>query len=234
MGMDGCIMRPKVVFFKDTKPGYSIMDGCIMRPKGQMFIVAGIILVMLLFSLSGLLSVYGTGQEKTNLESVAVHRTAENLMREYKNIAGVATMKGDVNGSAMVYLSNFSDMARDDAGARVLYAFAFSNGTSQKFSVTTGNYLDGLVNLTIYATDSTPSSFFIGVVQDRTNVTREFSRSSNVLINITLNYTDNEGSKAERMTLNASALSSVAAIFDIKAESAEGFARRKETYNRSW
>ncbi|MBI4019085.1 MAG: hypothetical protein HY364_02430 [Candidatus Aenigmarchaeota archaeon] len=210
------------------------MDVDSVNPKGQMFIIAGIILIMMLFSLSALLSIYNTGQEKVNLESVAIQLTAENLMREYKNIAGLATVKENVNASAMAYFSNFSDLVRHDADAKILYSFAFSNGTSQKFWVITGNYLDDSINLTIYATDSTPSSVFIGVIQDKTNVTREFSRTTNVPINITLNYTDSTGSRAERFVLNASSLNSAAALFDIRIETPEGFARIKETYNRSW
>ena len=200
------------------------------RPHGQMFIISAMIVIMALYSLTGLLSIYSTGQEKAREEGVIIEKILSVVVREYKSIAGLAVTKD--NATIIQYLTNFSALVRNTRDARVLYVFAYSNTSAQKFSVTTGNYVKDRINVSLNASDSTPNYSLL--LEDKTNATVEFTRTSNVMINITMTYVDSSGSHGETFALNASSQNSLALFIDVALEEDGAFVRSKDIYNRSW
>jgi hypothetical protein len=208
--------------------------GMVDNMKGQLFLIATIITIMMLFSLAGIFTIFKTGQEKVSLESEITDSKLDNIINEYKNIAGLASIDPDVNGTAIYKLADFAEFIRTDTGAKSLYAFAASNSSDALYSVTVGNYLGERINLTINTTGSTPEIYTINTTEDRSNVTREFSWSTQALVNITLNYTSSSGNTIERFVLNLSSMNATAAFFHVEIETNDIFLVSKETYNRSW
>ena len=161
------------------------MEKVLNGKKGQLFIAGAIIILVGLILLKSLF-VYSSVEEKRFLESSLLERYSGNIMNEYENIAGLATMQSDVNRSGIDYLSNFSFFITDAMRSKILYAFVFVNSNS--YSVTVGNFLGDKINLTINATDSTPGCYHIGVMNHKTNQTREFIADINGTVELTFGY----------------------------------------------
>lgn len=199
--------------------------------SGQMFVIAAIIILVGLIMLKNLLAVYSTMEEKRSVESDMLDKQLKNIRGEFRYIAGIASLQADANASGIAYLSNFSGFLRSDADIRILYLFAFANGTSQKYSITIGNYLKDNINATVNVTGSTSAGYYFGTINDETNITTAFQSTAGT-VNITLAYSYRNQNITERLPLSVSG-NSVAGFFDITLE--DGMTvRSKDVYNRSW
>jgi hypothetical protein len=199
------------------------------RSKGQFFIIGAIIILVGFIMLRNLF-VYPSIEEKRSLESSLVDRYLDNIAKEYRNIVGLASLQSDVNSSGIAYLSNFSFFIRDGIESRILYVFVYLNSSS--YSVTVGNFLNDKINVTITATGSTPGSYSIGVLNDKTNQTREFVANSDT-IELTLTY-NRIGSEFNETIPIKKTNSFVQGFFDISLEEDDIFLRKIDLYNRTW
>ncbi len=202
------------------------MEKGVNRKKGQLFIVGSIIFVIGFIFLSNLF-VYTEIEEKRFLEGIIIDRYSDNVMNQYKNIIGLSSMQADVNGSAINYLSNFSLFIRERG--RVLYVFTYSNAS--KYSVTVGNFLDDMINVTINASNSVPSGYFIGIMDDKTYQTVEFTATGSAELTLTYNKMGNEFNETMLVTAGSNF---VQGFFDITLEQDDVLIRRIGTYNRTW
>ena len=198
--------------------------------KGQLFIVGAIIVLVGFIMLHNLFT-YSSIEEKRFLESSLLDKYSGNVVNEYKNIVGLSSMQSNINKSGIDYLSNFSFFIRDGIESRILYVFVFLN--SSKYSVTVGNFLDDKINATISATDSTPDGYSIGVLDDKTNQTREFITNTNGTIELTLTY-NKMGVEFNETIPIRSGNNFVQGFFDISLEEDDIFLRKIGMYNRTW
>ncbi len=201
--------------------------------KGQMFVIASILVLIALIAVKNMLGIYATFEEKRFKETFTLDKQIRNLKDGFRDTVGIATMQGDANLSGIRFLYNFSNFTAKDTGAKLLYAFVYVNGTSQKFSVTVGNFLKDEINVTINATDSTPAAFSF-LMNSSMNATNEFQSDISGMVNMTLSYSQSEGNSTERFSISTSAQRYAGAFFDIKIESNDEFVRSKEFYNRTW
>jgi len=197
------------------------------RKKGQLFIVGAIIILIGFIMLHNLFA--SSIEEKRFLESSLLDSYSGNIVNEYRNIVGLSSMQS--NKSGIDYLSNFSFFIRDDTESRILYVFVFLN--SSTYSVTVGNFLNDKINVTISATDSTPNSYSIGVLDDKTNQTREFTADINGTIELTLTYNKMGNEFNETIPVKAGN-NFVQGFFDISVEEDGLFLRKIDMYNRTW
>jgi hypothetical protein len=199
------------------------MEKGVNRKKGQMFIVGSIIFVIGFIFLSNLFT-YTEVEEKRFLESIILDRYADNIMNQYKNIIGLSSMQGNL--STINYLYNFSLFVRESS---VLYVFTYFNAS--KYSVTIGNFLDDKINVTINASNSLPTGYQIGVMDDNTYQTVEFTATGSAELTLTYNLRGNVYNE----TLPATAGSNFAqGFFDITLEQDDVLIRRIGTYNMTW
>ncbi len=199
--------------------------------KGQMFVIGAILIVIGLIMLKNLLGIYSTAEEKRYQESIIIDKQLRNVKDEYKYIVATAAVQADANASGISYLSNFSNFIRNDFDSKIVYMFVYANGTTQRFSITVGNFIDDKINVTVNATNSNPAGYLYGNMNDKTNLTREFNATINGTINVTLTYIYRSGNFTERIPVNVSTRNLAAGFFDISLEDSSLYIRSKETYN---
>lgn len=218
------------------KENQFVLSTCNLRfGKGQMFIVSAVIIIFSLVSLSNLLGIYKSVEEARVQESLILDRQLKNIKGEYEAIAAAARLSDNVNGSAIRYLANFSELLRSTAGIEILYSFVYFNGTSKNYSVTVGNYLRDSINATINVSNSITNGAVVGVVDDRKNSTRTFESSiSSGTINVNITYVIRNENVIEAVPVTVSARNYVSLFYDIKLVEGQDFVRIKDVYNVTW
>ncbi len=223
----------KIIMRQEGSGGASNWGNLWFPRFGQMAIIASIFIVIGLILLKNLLGIYSTLEEKRFQESNIVSKQMLNIKDEYKNIAGVSSMHG--NASGIEYLYNFTDLIRNDMSASVLYLYVFSNSSAQSYSVTVGNFMNGMINATVNVTNSGSAGYLLGVIDDRKNSTTQFSFSASATVNMTLRYTINGANITEEFRVPVStARNGIFGFFDITLETTGITVRSKEIYNKSW
>jgi hypothetical protein len=197
--------------------------------KGQLFIVGAIVFIIGFIVLKNLF-VYPEIEERRFVESSILGKYSNNIANEYRNIVGLSSLQPDVNKSGIDYLSNFSFFIRDSIESNILYVFVFLN--SSTYSVTVGNFLDDEINVTINATNSDPDGYHIGVMQDKTNQTREFTAlSESSELTLTYNKLGTEFNETVPLTAGNNF---VQGFFDITLRESDLMIRKISMYNRTW
>ncbi|MBI4018103.1 MAG: hypothetical protein HY368_00670 [Candidatus Aenigmarchaeota archaeon] len=219
---------PKIhFFFPEKKKGR----------KGQMFVIAGLIILIGLFLLRGVFGIYSTLEEKRFQETMIMDKELRNIQHEYENIVAVSRLQGNANASAISNLMDFSTFLRGEEDAEVFYALISVNNTA--FSVTAGNFLNDNINLTVNATTSTPAFAVIGAINDKRNGTASFSADiSSGIVNVTLTYERRNQNITETIPIRiappARERSVLQLFLDAKLKSKDDFARIKSTFNTTW
>lgn len=201
--------------------------------KGQMFIIASILALVAMVTLKNLLGIYATFEEKRFSEAFTLDKDLNNLKSEYRYLVGLASLRGDANQSGISNMYNFSNFTTSDMDAKVLYAYVFGNGSTQRYSITVGNFINDEINITLNATNATPRGYAF-TLNSRQNTTQEFNSSINGTVNITLRYTQPSENITEQFPVQISTSNIVAGFFDITVFSASQFVRSKSIYNRTW
>lgn len=228
MAMEGILI--KEIKWKRRMKGRTGKKEASIYPKGQLFLIASIFVLIGLIMLKNLLGIYSTIEEKGSLESLLFDKELRNLMNEYKNIVATASLKSDVGAD---YLSNFSSFIRNEMNSKILYSFVFMNSSSKNYSVTIGNFLNDKINVTLSATNATPANSIIGIMNDKTNATREFTSNINGTVQLTLIY-EKEGQTFEERIAIRSDHNYVTGFFDLVIAEDESFVRMRDGYNRTW
>ncbi len=198
--------------------------------KGQMFIIAAIFIIIGMVAAKNLLSTT-LEEEKRSVETINADKLLKNIGNEYSYLLSVSVSQQMPNQSAISYFSDFTAYLRSDvAGFSAMYAAVYLNGTSLKYSVNVGNFLGGLVNVTINASGSTPTGYNL-TLEDRQNRIVEFSLSSLQDFNITLNYTANTATNVEIFPILAKNYSAL--YIDVEITKTNIELGLKEVYNRT-
>ncbi|MBI2578160.1 MAG: hypothetical protein HYW26_00460 [Candidatus Aenigmarchaeota archaeon] len=202
-----------------------------------MFVIAGLIILIAFFLLRGVFGIYNTLEEKRFQETMILDKELRNIYHEYEKIIIVSRVQGNANSSAIANLADFSTFLRGEEDIEILYALVSVNNT--KYTVTVGNFLNDNINVTVNATDSTPSSAAMGIVNDKTNASASFTSSvSSGVVNVTLIYARRSDNVIEaipaRIAPPTQEKSALHGFFDIKLKSREDFLRIKNTFNATW
>ena len=201
--------------------------------SGQMFIIASILVLVAMVTLKNLLGIYATFEEKKFSEAFTLDKDLNNLKNEYRYLVGLESLNGDANLSGINNLYNFTNFTTSDINAKVLYVYIFGNGSTQRYSIAIGNFINDEINITLNATNSTPAGFLF-TLNSMQNTTREFNSSINGTISITLRYTQPAENITEQFPVLISTSNIVAGFFDITVFSAAQYVRSKSIYNRTW
>ncbi|MBI2579540.1 MAG: hypothetical protein HYW27_01425 [Candidatus Aenigmarchaeota archaeon] len=205
-----------------------------MNRKGQMFLIAMIFVLISFLILRNVLDIYDVFEEKRAQEIKTEDLEMRNIVREYQHAAGIASMQADINRSGQDYIFNFSSFVRDTRGAKMLYLFAYANGSTGKYSVTLGNFLSDNVNATLSGTNTAPASsqFTLG---DRRNQTLEFNFTANGTVELNLTYTTANQDRKDLLNLSVQSPSLfITLMTDITLEEKDISVRYKDIYNRTW
>ena len=202
--------------------------------KGQMFLVGAILIIIALLLLRNLTGIFTTSQEAEAGASIVADAQLRNIKNEYSYTAGIATRQSLPNASAITNLYNISDLLRNDRDVKILYMLVFVNGTSQRYAVTVGNFLDDRINATVNVTNSSALGNSFGIVNDRTNVTAEFSPNANATIAVMLNYTLQDSNVSEAIKADVSTRNHFSLFYDITLEEGNVVVRAKDVYNTTW
>src|SRR3989344_956540 len=202
--------------------------------KGQMFLIAAVFIIISFFVIRNVLDIYNVFEENRSQEIRTEDLQTKNLVREYEQAAGAASMQSNANRSAQDYLFNFSSFLRNTRDARMLYLFAYSNSTTAKYSVVLGNFLNDNVNATISATNSDPVTAQF-VLADRRNATAEFIFLGNGTVELNLTYTVRNEVRKDLLNITVQSPRLFMTLFtDITLEGNNIIVRHKDIYNRTW
>lgn len=203
------------------------------RKKGQFFLIAAIFILMGIIIIKDIIGFFEIGEERRFHESTFLNKNLKNIKNEYRYLIGLSSMQSDVNSSGIIKLWNFTNLIRDSINSKILYVYIFTNGTNQKYSITVGNFLNDRINVLINVTNSTIPSYFFGLMNDKTNNTKEFQSNINDTINIILTYDTQTEQTIEKFSINPSK-NSVTCFFDITLYNDNLLVRMKDIYNRTW
>jgi len=199
--------------------------------KGQMFMIAGILILVGFLMIRNLLSVYQTVEEKMSEESGLVDKQIKNIIKEYEMIVGVGSLQSDPNQSTLNYLVNFTKYLKNDMTIEVLFMYAFYDNTTGNYTVNIGNFLDDKINCTINTTNPENSDTFD--LEDEENYTKEFSATSSSS-DITLSYGFRGNNRKEKITVLTGNQNFTIGFFDVTIIKDNIIMRAKQTYNRTW
>jgi len=199
--------------------------------KGQMFMIAGILILVGFLMLKSMLSVYQTVEEKTTEESELVDRQIKNIIKEYEMTLGFGSLQADPNQSTLEYLVNFTKYLESDMTIEVLFVYAFYDNTTGNYTVNIGNFLDDKRNCTINTTNPTNSDTFN--LADEKNYTKEFNTTS-TSSDITLTYGFRGQDRKEKITVETGNQNFTIGFFDVNIRKDNIVMRAKQTYNRTW
>jgi len=199
--------------------------------KGQMFMIAGILILVGFLMIRNLLSVYQTVEEKMSEESGLVDKQIKNIIKEYEMIVGVGSLQSDPNQSTLNYLVNFTKYLKNDMTIEVLFMYAFYDNTTGNYTVNIGNFLDDKINCTINTTNPANSDTFD--LEDEENYTKEFSATSSSS-DITLSYGFRGNNRKEKITVLTGNQNFTIGFFDVTIIKDNIIMRAKQTYNRTW
>lgn len=206
-----------------------------LHKRGQMFLISSVIIILGIVSLSGLLGVYRTSEEARVQESLILDRQVKNMRNEYEMTAAASRLGIDVNGTAIALLSNFSELLRNTADAEIFYSFVYFNASNNNYSVTVGNYMKEMINVTINVTSSTAAGALIGNVNDMSNATVTFgSGISSGTVSVNVTYLAQGGNTTESIPVSISPRNYAALFYDIKLYEGNDFVRVKDVYNMTW
>jgi hypothetical protein len=200
--------------------------------KGQFFIIGAVFIVLGIITIKGMIGFLDTASEKGFGESSTFDKNIENIKNEYRYIAGISSMQSNVNASGIMYLENFTNLIRNNLDSKILYIYIFTNSSTNKYSVTTGNFLNDRINILVNVTGSTTAGYLFGLTDDKTNVTAEFQASPGGVVNITLTYSTQTEQVIELFSANTSK-NSVIQFTDITLYSDNILLRTKDIFNRT-
>lgn len=219
---------------RERKEVPKVLHATRFPPKGQMFLIGAIFIIIGLVLLRNLTGIFTTFQEEEAGESIVADMELRNIKSEYNYIVGIATQQSAPNVSAINNLYNISDLIRNNKDAKILYMLAFANGTNQRYAVTIGNFLNDKINATVNVTGSSALGSYFGSVDDKTNVTAEFSPDSNATITITLNYALQNNNFTEIIKADVTTRNHFSLFYDITLEDSKATVRTKDVYNTTW
>ena len=201
--------------------------------KGQFFIISALFILIGLIMLKSLLGVYVTVEEERKQETAIQDKQLRNIKSEYEYTIGIASLQSSVNESGISNLYNLSSLMKSITGSKSLYLFIFVNGSTQKYSVTIGNFLGDKINANLSATNSVPSGYSIGDINSSVNVTRGFQADINGTIYVNITYIRQGSKTIETIPVQVSN-NSVSGFFDITLEDRDLIVRSKDTCNITW
>jgi len=191
--------------------------------KGQMFIIATLFIIVIIVLIRNMVGTLEISEENRFQESRLIEKNLRNAQNEFR----------DANQSGMDYMRNLSLQMRSDMDIQIIYIYAVSNNSNNKYSVTMGNYLQDRMNITFNATNSNPGGR-IFIIEDKANLTREYTSSVNGTISINVSYTAQNQDTAEKFNITSNTKSNIFLFTDITVRSNEFFVRGKDFYNWSW
>ena len=205
--------------------------------KGQMFVIAGIIILIGFFMLRGIFGIYMTLEEKKYQETIIIDRELRNIQHEYEKIISVSRLQGNANDTAISNMMSFSTYLRGEEEMEILYVIVSLNNTA--YTVTVGNFLNDNINLTVNASDSSPNSRNLSALNDMRNASASFSADvSTGVINVTLYYRRRSEAVTEIIPVRVAPLSKEGSFMqlflDAKLKSRDDFVRVKSTHNTTW
>ena len=144
--------------------------------KGQMFLIAGIVVVVGLIFMKGIYDIYPLFEESRYIRSRNGKFVLNNVNTEYEKIIGLGN-----NSKTDKYLYDFSNFVYHDmAGLNIFYVY-LKTGANE--SLVIGNFMDKSLNVTISLSSATPS-VFSQVIGNEQNKTFEFNPSGDFEVNI--------------------------------------------------
>lgn len=202
--------------------------------KGQMFLIAMVFVLISFLILRSILGVYDVFEEKRSQEIKTEDLEMRNIVKEYQYAAGIASMQPDINRSGQDYIFNLTSFVRNTRDAEILYVFAYANGSTGKYGVTVGNFLDDKINATVSGTNTAPASSQF-ILDDRKNQTLEFNFTANGTVELNLTYTMANNDRKEIMNITVQSPSLfVGLMIDLTLEGNNIRVRYKDLYNRTW
>jgi len=201
--------------------------------KGQMFIIATLFIIVIIVLIRNMVGTLEISEENRFQESRLIEKNLRNAQNEFRELAALAALQQDANQSGMDYMRNLSLQMRSDMDIQIIYIYAVSNNSNNKYSVTMGNYLQDRMNITFNATNSNPGGR-IFIIEDKANLTREYTSSVNGTISINVSYTAQNQDTAEKFNITSNTKSNIFLFTDITVRSNEFFVRGKDFYNWSW
>ncbi|GEM_PF-2082245 len=201
--------------------------------KGQMFIIATLFIIVIIVLIRNMVGTLELTEENRFQEARLIEKNLRNAQNEFREAAALAALQTDANQSGMDYMRNMSLQMRSDMDIQIIYIYAVSNNSNNKYSVAIGNYLQDRMNITFNATNSNPGGR-IFIIEDKANLTREYNSSVNGTISINVTYTAQNQDTTEKFNITSNTKSNIFLFTDITVRSNEFFVRGKDFYNWSW
>ena len=195
-----------------------------------MFVIGVIIVVIGLILLKNIFSLYSTVETKRFEEANVFRYTIDNVDSELKGIVGLSKFNDSSDE-----LQNFSIMLRNDEYIKLGYVYAYFNMTSFNLTIYVGNYLDNLMNnLIVNVTNSTPTGYSYGNLNDETVVKYNFKPDINGTLNITVSYMSGKNYEYKFYVLTSTEKNYAAGFFDTIVYDNSRTFRKLGIYNMSW
>ncbi len=201
--------------------------------KGQLFIIAAVFIIAGLVLIFGAVSSPTIVEEKKFQDVGVLDKNSKDILNQYKYAAGVATLNSPANVSIQTYMRNLSDYYRREIDSNIIYAAVMLNGSTQRFSVDIGNYLQDQIDMNISAPGSAPNSIRF-TLNDKADQSIDFLAAANTMVNITLNYTIGSARTVDAFSINSSTKNFMLLFVDTRLKDGGYEIRLKDTYNRSW
>lgn len=200
--------------------------------KGQYFIIGAVFIVIGIITIKGMIGFFDVASEKGFNEDNTFDNNIENIKNEYRYIAGISTMQNDINYSGVTYLENFTNVLKNSLNIKILYIYIYTNGSTNEYAVTVGNFINDRINLLVNVTDSTSLGHLFGLTDPNKNVTAFFTSSGGGIVNVTVTYDTQTDQIYEFFIVNTSR-TSVILFTDTTIYNDNILIRSKDIFNRT-
>lgn len=200
----------------------------VQKKKGQMFLITGIFVLLILVLLKTETSQFGKGAFYAGLDW---KDSFDNLESEYQKTADISLAQGRNEWNLEANLNNFSNFSQDSFSQRgyvlqMFYSLAFLN--SSNITVAVGNFQGSAVSNVSVNTSLGWSAFFSSLASRQSNSTT-FPAAGG--FNVTVSYYIN--STAKSLTYSADSNITSALYVGLKLQQADSFADDILVFNKT-
>ncbi|MBU3958122.1 MAG: hypothetical protein KKB25_03530 [Nanoarchaeota archaeon] len=213
---------------KKIKRGFGNIEIFRRKRKGQMFLITGIFVLLILVLLRTETAQPGKGAFYAGLDW---KDSFDNLENEYRKTADISLAQENSEQNLESNLNNFSNFSQDSFGQRgyilqMFYSLAFLNSTN--ITVAVGNF-QGVAVSNISVNTSGGWSAFFPSLADRTSNTTVFPIAGS--FNATVSYYLNNTAKS--LAYSADSNITAALYFTLRLQQADSFADDILVFNKT-
>src|SRR3989338_360910 len=194
--------------------------------KGQMFLIAGIILLLGIITLANIMNIYSVFEEMRHTEASDMNYRVDNIAREYEYMISAMSSQSQINSNN---IRSFTENITQYEDEEIFFLLAYANNSD--YTMWAGNYLKDSINFTANMSYSIIPDW--NIFLDDKSVSFIINNATITDIEINISYTLNNENEKQSLPMRITN-NSIIGFFDVRLNENDNFAKKRIFVNRTW